>query len=90
MKKKKSELTSRLKDLQAELQHEISQDASAKNLLPTLQTIHDTYHTITDPAVQNSLLKEVIDHIEYTKSESGRWGRPDNFSLKIYPRVPPA
>ena len=36
------------------------------------------------------LLKEVIDHIEYTKSESGRWGRPDNFSLKIYPRVPPA
>lgn len=90
MKKRKTELTARLKDLQMELQKEIAESDSVRNLLPTLQTIHDTYRTIQDPAVQNHLLKEVIDHIEYTKSESGRWGRPDNFSLKIYPRVPPA
>lgn len=90
MKNKKAELTAKLKNLQRDLQREIEQNDSVRNLLPTLQTIHDTYWTIQNPAIQNHLLKEVIDHVEYTKSENGRWGRPDNFSLKIYPRVPQA
>lgn len=90
MKKRKSELTSRLKDLQTELQTETERNEAVKNLLPTLQTIHDTYPKLTSAELKNRLLKEVIDHVEYTKFENGRWGHPDNFSLKIYPRVTPA
>lgn len=90
MKKRKSELTSRLKDLQTELQTETERNEAVKNLLPTLQTIHDTYPKLTSAELKNRLLKEVIDHVEYSKSENGRWGHPDNFSLKIYPRVTPA
>ena len=90
MKKRKSELTSRLKDLQTELQTETERNEAVKNLLPTLQTIHDTYPKLTSAELKNRLLKEVIDHVEYSKSENGRWGHPDNFALKIYPRVTPA
>ena len=90
MKKRKSELTSRLKDLQTELQTETERNEAVKNLLPTLQTIHDTYPKLTSAELKNRLLKEVIDHVEYSKSENGRWGHPYNFSLKIYPRVTPA
>lgn len=89
MKKRKFELTSRLKDLQAELQTETERNEAVKNLLPTLQTIHDTYPKLTSAELKNRLLKEVIDHVEYSKSENGRWGHPDNFALKIYPRVTP-
>lgn len=87
MRKKKEELTARLDELRRELKEESGRDAAIKNLLPTLQTIHDAYDQIEDASVKNALLKEVIDHVEYSKKESGRWGPKDSFTLEIFPRV---
>ncbi|MBS6396712.1 MAG: recombinase family protein [Clostridiales bacterium] len=89
MRKKKDELTARLEALQAELKDETGRDAAIKNLLPALRTIREAYSSIDSPAAQNALLKEVIDHVEYTKTENGRWGCPDSFTLEIFPRVNP-
>lgn len=87
MRKRKDELTARLEELQKELKEETGRDAAIQNLIPTLRTIHDAYLKVDSPAARNALLKEVIDHVEYTKTEGGRWGRPDSFTLEIFPRV---
>jgi hypothetical protein len=87
MRKKKDELTAHLEELQKELKDETGRDIAIQNLIPALQTIHDAYLQIESPAARNALLKEVIDHIEYSKSEGGRWGKPDSFTLEIFPKI---
>lgn len=87
MKQKKTELSARLAQLQRELQDETGRATFMERLLPALQTIHDTYLQIDNPVIRNNLLREVIDHIEYTKTRGGRWGNPDSFTLEIFPRV---
>lgn len=87
MRKKKDELAARLEDLQRELKEETGRDAAIQHLVPTLRTIHEAYLQIESPAARNALLKEVIDHIEYTKTFGGRWGQQDSFTLEIFPRV---
>ena len=87
IKQKKAELSERLIQLQKELQDETGRLTSMERLLPALQTIHDTYLQIDSPEIRNSLLREVIDHIEYAKTESGRWGNPDSFTLELFPKV---
>ncbi len=88
MKKKKTELLERLAVLQQELQDEKREDDIMERLLPALKTIHDAYLQIDSPVARNSLLREVIDHIDYSKTEGGRWnGKADSFTLEIFPRV---
>lgn len=87
MKKKKNELSAHLAKLHQELLDENSARNAMERLLPALRTIHDAYLQIDNPAVRNHLLREVIDHIEYTKSEGGRWGNPESFTLEIFPKL---
>lgn len=87
MRKRCDELKAQLNDLESELEKESSRGSAIRNLLPTLRTIHDVYHTLDNPIEKNNLLKEVIDHIEYTKSSGGMSVRPDSFTLEIFPRV---
>ncbi len=86
MRKKKDELTTRLKDLKQEWKNASGRDSAIQNLLPALRTIREVYFSLDSPAAKNNILKEVIDHIEYTKSEKGRWGSPDSFTLEIFPK----
>lgn len=55
-------------------------------LVPKMQNIIDCYDSIDSAAGKNELLKEVIDHIEYTKEPDQR-GKLDNFSIMIYPKL---
>lgn len=87
IKKRKAELSAHLMKLQQELQEESSASDAMERLLPALQTIHDTYLQIDSPSARNHLLREVIDHVEYTRMEGGRWKDSDNFTLEIFPRV---
>ena len=59
------------------------------NYLPRIRHLLETYHTNT-PAVNNDILKELIDRILYEKSQPNRRGQLNrcNFSLDIYPRLP--
>lgn len=57
------------------------------SLIPKIHTLLDTYASLS-PAEQNKLLHEVIDHVEYHKTENGRWhSAPDNFEITLYPKV---
>lgn len=59
-------------------------------LIPRLEHILEVYDTLPGAEEKNSLLKEVIERIEYVKETGGRWSDPDDFSLTIYPRLPKA
>lgn len=87
MLNRKKELSDKINQLSLELQEESNRDESMQKLLPALQTIHDAYYQIADPAARNALLKEVIDHIDYTKTEGGRWGNPDSFTIEVFPKI---
>ncbi|WP_304944000.1 recombinase family protein [Vallitalea guaymasensis] len=58
-------------------------------LIPKIERILEIYGNLTNPAEKNELLKEVIDKVIYTKTVNGRWhGKPDDFNLVIYPKLP--
>lgn len=60
-----------------------------KEIIPKVENILNIYDTLDNPKEKNDLLKEVIDKIVYTKEKGGRWsGEVDNFTLKLYPRLP--
>lgn len=58
-------------------------------LIPKIKNVLDIYHTLENAAAKNDLLKEVLEKVEYTRKEGGRW-HPDknNFEIVIYPKLP--
>ena len=59
-------------------------------LVPRIKTVLDAYGKTDDPTEKNALLRSVIDHIDYHKTQRGyRNSAPgDYLSLKVYPRIP--
>lgn len=55
---------------------------------PKVRHLLDTYHT-NSIETNNELLKELIDHITYEKTERNTRGKLENcnFSLHVYPRI---
>ncbi len=48
----------------------------------------ELYRQLPSPGAKNRLLREVLEKAVYTKDASGRWGHPDAFTLRLYPRLP--
>lgn len=59
-------------------------------LLPQIKTVLDAYSLAADPAEKNALLRSVIDHITYTKTQRCyRNNNPgDYLTLDVFPRLP--
>ncbi|GHU57394.1 serine recombinase [Clostridia bacterium] len=59
-----------------------------KIIIPHIENILDVYE-VSDPALKNKFLREVIDKVIYTKTINSRWhGSEDDFSLEVYPKTP--
>lgn len=59
-----------------------------QQLIPKVCSLAESYWDIEDPAQRNRLLKEVVDHIDYRKTEkSSRNGTHDNFEITLYPNI---
>lgn len=59
-------------------------------LLPQIRTVIDGYSLATSAEQKNTLLRSVIDHIVYHKTQRGlRNNAPGDFlSIEVYPRIP--
>ena len=59
-------------------------------ILPQVRTVIGSYDLAADPAEKNALLRTVIDHIDYSKTQRCyRNSNPtDHLRLTIYPRLP--
>lgn len=74
--------------LETDLSMEAQRAAAREQIIPKVQHLLEAYGTLTTPAARNILLREVLEKVVYTKEKSGRWGNPDDFIVKIYPRLP--
>lgn len=79
------------KELMLEKQREelsafLAYEDAKKQMVPTVRSIIEYYHELPDATEKNRLLKEVIDHISYTKTETTKRGREHKFSITIYPK----
>lgn len=61
-------------------------DLTRKNVAPSIQNVLDVYATLEDPAEKNALLKTVLDHVVYFKSQGGAW-RESDMRLYVYPKL---
>ncbi len=60
------------------------------SLVPQLKTVLATYQSTEDPEQKNALLRSVIDHVVYHKTQRCYRNNAlgDNLSIEVYPRIP--
>lgn len=66
------------------------QEQAKREFLPTTRRIIDSYWNTDDMEARNSMLKEILDHIDYSRTERTKKGQRDTavFELHFYPRIP--
>jgi site-specific DNA recombinase len=77
------------KELQAKIAEEEQREEARKLIVPKVEKLIETYYALPTPQAKNDMLKEVLEKVEYTKKQGGRWHTsPDDFELVLYPRLP--
>lgn len=77
-------------ELQKQLNAYKQKQQTLGQIVPKVEHILSVYDQTEDPKLKNDLLKEVVDHIVYTKKEGGRWNpeKITDFKLDLYMCVP--
>lgn len=90
LEEKKNTLDTELENLQIEQKTLIAQEQARKDFIPSIHRIIDAYWNIEDVEVKNSMLHEVLDHIDYLKTDRTKKGTRDSayFTLHFYPKIP--
>lgn len=74
-----------------EIQRKKRKEQDQKIIIPRTEHALTEYPKAKTPAEKNDLLKSVIEKVVYTKNVNGRWhGKPDDFELILYPKLPKA
>lgn len=86
----KSELTTELEQIRREHERTATMEQTKRNFLPAIKHLVDVYWEIDDARLKNSMLRNVLDHIDYLKTERNKKGAGNmaNFTLQFYPRLP--
>lgn len=83
-------LQTQKKQLETEIKKEQTELEQRSAYLPKIENLIDIYWAISDSGIRNNLLKEVLDHVEYTKTSQLKRNQSEvSFSLKIYPLILP-
>ncbi len=83
-----SEVERQIETLRKHLSSLRQAELTRKSVAPSIQNVLDVYATLGTPAEQNTLLKTVLDHVVYFKSQGGAW-KESNMKLYLYPKVMP-
>lgn len=86
----KESISQELENLKNEQSIILARSKARKEFMPTVKHITDTYWSIDDVYVKNSMLRDVLDKVDYLKTTRNKKGCGDsaNFSLHLYPRIP--
>lgn len=83
-------LQTQQKQLEVEIKKEEEEVAQRSTYLPKIEKLVDIYWAIDEPGARNDLLKEVLDHVTYSKEARMKKNHSDaGFTLKIYPLIMP-
>lgn len=86
----KKNLSKELTCLKEEQTIILARARARRDFIPTVKQITDTYWDVEDVQAKNSMLRDVLEKIDYLKTDRNKKGCRDsaNFSLHLYPRVP--
>lgn len=79
-----SETSESIERTKRELNIEMNRVEAHLNIIPRVENVIRSYWETDDPAKKNTLLKSILERVDYTKE---RHQRLDQFTLKIYPKV---
>lgn len=90
LEEKSASLESDLSQMNREIDLIQSREIAKRNFIPAVKKITDAYWSTDDIQIRNSMLKEVLDHVDYRKTERTKKGKRDsaNFTLHFYPKIP--
>lgn len=90
LEEKTAALKAELSHTQEELDLVQSRELAKHEFIPTIKRITDAYWNTDEVEIRNTMLKEVLDHVDYRKTARTRKGQRDssNFTLNFYPRIP--
>jgi len=74
--------------LEKELEIQKKREETKIKFIPKIEHLLEVYNTMESPQAKNELLKEVLEKVEYKKDYGGRWKVQDDFSIRLYPRLP--
>ncbi len=86
----KSDLTKELEHIKNELDRTAARELAKREFIPSIKHLIDVYWEVDDIMVRNTMLRNVIDHVDYLKTERNKKGAGNtaNFTLQFYPRLP--
>lgn len=86
----KAELEEELNRIETERNRIISIEQARRDFIPAIEHLIEAYWEVDDIMTRNSMLRNVIDHIDYLKTERNKKGAGNtaNFTLNIFPRIP--
>ena len=90
LEEKKASYEAEISHLQNQIKDAQAREEAKRNFIPQTKKILDTYWKTDDVEIRNSMLKEILDHIDYSKTERNKKGQRDlaNFTLHFYPKLP--
>lgn len=86
----KKQIASELENLKNDQNTNIAMSQAIKNFVPNIRHLINVYWEIEDATTRNNMLKEVLQRIEYLKTERNRKGDRNNanFTLHLFPKLP--
>lgn len=90
LEEKQAALDAELSHLLKQIENIQMQEQAKREFLPTTRRIIDSYWNTEEMEARNSMLKEILDHIDYSRTERTKKGQRDTatFELHFYPRIP--
>ncbi|WP_164473152.1 recombinase family protein [Clostridium sp. E02] len=90
LENQEKELLKELEHLKKERNCTINRKQARCDFIPSVKHLVEVYWKIDDIRLRNSMLRNVLDHIDYLKTERNKKGAGNtaNFTLKFYPRLP--
>lgn len=75
-------------DTEAAMAKAVRINASAREIVPAVHAVLDAYPTYTTAQEKNDALRMVLSRVEYTRTVGGFGSDPQDFEVKIFPRLP--
>ena len=89
LKNKLAELNEKINQLQSSIDKATENEKIVTEFIPKVKSFIDVYETLSDAQIKNSMLREIIDHIDYIKETRGH-GHEEEFDITVYPKLPKA
>lgn len=70
------------------MKNEKLRETARAEFIPKVEHLLEVYNELPTAAAKNNMLKEVLEKVMYLKDSAARWQSPEQFDIKLYPKIP--